>query len=59
MLKLYALSIDVPVVKVPLITENYDFDLQSMQKVADDFDGISLFYLCNPNNPTSTITGTQ
>ncbi|MGO2278591.1 MULTISPECIES: pyridoxal phosphate-dependent aminotransferase [unclassified Psychrobacter] len=56
--ELYAISIDVPVVKVPLITENYDFDLQSMQKVADDFDGISLFYLCNPNNPTSTITDT-
>ncbi|MGP9557494.1 pyridoxal phosphate-dependent aminotransferase [Psychrobacter sp. AOP7-A1-24] len=56
--ELYAISIDVPVVKVPLTTENYDFDLQSMQKVADDFDGISLFYLCNPNNPTSTITDT-
>lgn len=56
--ELYATSIDVPVVKVPLTTENYAFDLQSMQKVADDFDGISLFYLCNPNNPTSTITDT-
>lgn len=56
--ELYATSIDVPVVKVPLTAENYAFDLQSMQKVADDFDGISLFYLCNPNNPTSTITDT-
>ena len=45
--ELYATSIDVPVVKVPLTTENYAFDLQGMQKVADDFDGISLFYLCN------------
>lgn len=56
--ELYATSIDVPVVKVPLTPENYDFDLQNMQKVADDFDGISLFYLCNPNNPTATITDT-
>lgn len=57
--ELYATSINVPVVKVPLTAENYAFDLQSMQKVADDFDGISLFYLCNPNNPTATITDTD
>ncbi|MGO1282060.1 MULTISPECIES: pyridoxal phosphate-dependent aminotransferase [unclassified Psychrobacter] len=56
--ELYATSIDVPVVKVPLTAESYAFDLQSMQRVAKDFDGISLFYLCNPNNPTSTITNT-
>ena len=57
--ELYATSINVPVVKVPLTAENYAFDLQSMQKAADAFDGISLFYLCNPNNPTATITDTD
>lgn len=57
--ELYATSIGVPVVKVPLTSENYAFDLQSMQKLAADFDGISLFYLCNPNNPTATITATE
>lgn len=56
--ELYATSIELPVVKVPLTAENYAFDLSSMQQVADSFDGISLFYLCNPNNPTATITDT-
>lgn len=56
--EMYAVSIDVPVIKVALTPENYAFDLQAMQKAADDFDGISLFYLCNPNNPTATITAT-
>ncbi|MDO5051246.1 aminotransferase class I/II-fold pyridoxal phosphate-dependent enzyme [Moraxella equi] len=27
-----------------------------MQKITNDFDGVTLFYLCNPNNPTGTIT---
>ncbi|WP_230655921.1 pyridoxal phosphate-dependent aminotransferase [Psychrobacter sp. I-STPA10] len=56
--ELYAVRLGVPVVKVPLMPENYDLDLQNLQKVADDFDGISLFYLCNPNNPTATIADT-
>ena len=56
--ELYASSLDVPVIKVSLTSGNYDFDFQGLQKAADDFDGISLFYLCNPNNPTATITST-
>lgn len=56
--ELYASSLDVPVIKVPLTPDKHDFDFQSLQKAADDFDGISLFYLCNPNNPTATITST-
>lgn len=56
--ELYALSIGVPVVKVPLIAESYDIDLAKLQKAADDFEGISLFYICNPNNPTGTIIPT-
>lgn len=27
-----------------------------IKKIADDFDGVSIFYLCNPNNPTGTVT---
>ncbi|WP_367110984.1 histidinol-phosphate transaminase [uncultured Psychrobacter sp.] len=57
--ELYAISIDVPVVKVPLTPNDYDLDFANLQKVADEFDGISLFYLCNPNNPTATITATD
>ncbi|WP_350650231.1 hypothetical protein, partial [Pseudomonas sp. HY13-MNA-CIBAN-0226] len=39
--EMYANSIGVPVVKIPLTTENYDYDFDELQKVADDFDGIS------------------
>jgi len=56
--ELYANYIGAPVVKVPLTAENYDLDFQNLQKAADEFDGVSLFYLCNPNNPTATITST-
>lgn len=56
--ELYAISIGVPVVKVLLTADHYDLDLQNLQKAADEFDGITLFYLCNPNNPTATITDT-
>ncbi|MGM8888477.1 aminotransferase class I/II-fold pyridoxal phosphate-dependent enzyme, partial [Psychrobacter sp. 1U2] len=50
--EMYADSIGALVVKIPLTAENYDLDLQNLQKAADEFDGISLLYLCNPNNPT-------
>ncbi len=56
--ELYATLLGIPVVKVELTAESYDLDFQNLQKVANDFDGISLFYLCNPNNPTATITDT-
>ena len=54
--ELYARSIGESVVKVPLTPDNYDLDFDNLQKAAHEFDGISLFYLCNPNNPTATIT---
>lgn len=57
--EMYANSIGASVVKIPLTAKNYDLDLQNLQKAADEFDGISLLYLCNPNNPTGTITSTQ
>ena len=58
---LYAVSLGVPVVKVPLTPDNYDFDFdfERLQYAADEFTGISLFYLCNPNNPTAIITATD
>lgn len=55
----YANRLDVPVMKVPLTESDYDLDLANLKKVADEFDGLSLLYLCNPNNPTATITDTQ
>ena len=55
---MYANGIGVPVVKIPVTAENYDLDFDELQKAADEFDGISLFYICNPNNPTGIITAT-
>ncbi|MFW2178201.1 MULTISPECIES: pyridoxal phosphate-dependent aminotransferase [unclassified Moraxella] len=54
--QLYAESLNATVVKVPLNPTDFSFDLAKMQQIANQFDGISLFYLCNPNNPTATIT---
>ncbi|HEX6427212.1 MAG TPA: histidinol-phosphate transaminase [Niastella sp.] len=41
------------VIKVPL-TPDYKFDLDAMEKVVDS--NTSLVYICNPNNPTATVT---
>lgn len=53
--ELYAKPLGVDIVKVPL-TDKLAFDLAEMQKKVSGFDGYSLVYLCNPNNPTATIT---
>ena len=57
--ELYARSLGVLVVKVPLTRDDYDLDFDKLQRDAAAFDGISLFYLCNPNNPTAIITATD
>ena len=54
--ELYALSLGIPVVEVPLTRDDYDLDFDNLKKAGAAFDGISLFYLCNPNNPTAIIT---
>lgn len=53
--ELYASSLGVSVVKVPL-NDKLGFDVEGLKKAADAFDGVSIVYLCNPNNPTATIT---
>ncbi|PHI31786.1 pyridoxal phosphate-dependent aminotransferase [Budvicia aquatica] len=53
--ELYAKASGVPTIKVPL-TEKLAFDIDTMKKAAEDFPGYSIVYLCNPNNPTATIT---
>lgn len=55
----HARSLGVPVVKVPLTADSYDLDFKNLQKAADEFNGITLFYLCNPNNPTAIMTNTK
>ena len=54
--ELYASSLGISVVKVPLTQGSLAIDLEAMKAQADGFDGFSFVYLCNPNNPTATIT---
>ncbi len=54
--ELHANALGASVVKVPVNQADFGFDIAKMQKIANDFDGVTLFYLCNPNNPTGTIT---
>lgn len=55
--ELYAEPLGVKIVKVP-VDSTLAFDLATMQKKAQEFDGISMVYLCNPNNPTAMLTPT-
>lgn len=50
---MHAEKLGTKVIKVPL-TADYAFDLEAMEKVIDD--NTSLVYICNPNNPTATVT---
>ncbi|HEY8893388.1 MAG TPA: histidinol-phosphate transaminase [Niastella sp.] len=50
---MHAEKMGTKVIKVPL-TADYAFDLDAMEKVIDE--STSLVYICNPNNPTATVT---
>lgn len=51
----HAKPLNVNVVKVRL-TSDHLLDIAKMKAAADAYPGFSLVYLCNPNNPTGTIT---
>ena len=53
--ELYALPLGVEITKVPLKSD-LSFDLAKMEQLANSFDGLSIIYICNPNNPTAMIT---
>ncbi|WP_273826625.1 pyridoxal phosphate-dependent aminotransferase [Providencia rettgeri] len=53
--ELYSLPLDVQITKIPLKAD-LSFDLEKMEKAANNFDGLSMIYICNPNNPTAMIT---
>lgn len=57
--ELYASAIGIPVVKVPLIKGSLALDLAQMQSKAKAFKGLSIVYICNPNNPTATIADSK
>ncbi len=52
----YAASFHVPVVDVPLDPETLLIDMARMKAAVEAFDGVSIVYFCNPNNPTATVT---
>ena len=54
--ELYAAAMGVPVKKITLTKEKLALDLNAMKAKAEAFDGVSIVYICNPNNPTATIT---
>ena len=43
------------VIKVPLRSD-HSHDLPAMQRAADEAAGMVLVFICNPNNPTGTLT---
>lgn len=48
---IYAAAINAPIVKVPL-DPSYGHDVAKMTSI----DGTGVIYVCNPNNPTASIT---
>ncbi|MBT8405713.1 MAG: aminotransferase class I/II-fold pyridoxal phosphate-dependent enzyme [Gemmatimonadetes bacterium] len=53
----YRLPLDTELVKVPLDV-NHAHDLGRMREAAAGASGRAVIYLCNPNNPTGTLTPT-
>lgn len=50
----YAKPLGIEVVNFDLDSK-FNMDIDAMKKSEREFDGISLVYLCNPNNPTANI----
>lgn len=44
------------VARVPLQRRSFAHDLAAMREKADEHEGPVLVYICNPNNPTGTVT---
>ncbi len=52
----YAEALGIPVTNVQLEPTTLQIDVEALKKAAASFDGVSIVYYCNPNNPTSTVT---
>ena len=51
----YATPWSLKVEKVPLLAD-YSHDLGRMREIVERWNGPSFVYVCNPNNPTATLT---
>jgi histidinol-phosphate aminotransferase len=47
---------EVEVVRVPLLPGSFAHDLEAMEARAREATGPCVVYICNPNNPTGTVT---
>ena len=54
----YAATQEIKITEIPL-NNRFEMNISKMQKKAQDFEGLSICYLCNPNNPTGIITPTN
>lgn len=52
--ELYAKPFDIPIIKVPLDSK-MGIDIDKMRQSVESFNGVSIVYICNPNNPTGSI----
>lgn len=52
----YAESLGIPVNDVPVDMKTFKSDVPALKKAAEAFDGVSILYFCNPNNPTSCVS---
>ncbi len=50
----FAKLYNIPVKKVPMLA-NWEIDLEGLKKASTGFDGLTIIYLVNPNNPTATV----
>ncbi|MCG8709172.1 aminotransferase class I/II-fold pyridoxal phosphate-dependent enzyme [Brenneria sp. 4F2] len=51
----YAKIMGMNIVRVPMLP-GWKFDVAGLKKAVDEYDGPSIVYIVNPNNPTATIT---
>jgi histidinol-phosphate aminotransferase len=52
----YAEPFDPDVVTVPLTPDRHAHDLETMRRAAEAWGGPAIIYVCNPNNPTGTLS---
>ena len=52
----YTEAAGVPYVPVPLVEKTLQADVAALKAKAEAFDGLTVVYFCNPNNPTGVVS---